>query len=332
MSLTEEPPHTSPQRPPETDVRGLASSLGPVLVDVCEGRLDDIRWFRADWQRGGAATAHATYRDDSGQPRPVVIKLPVSVRELRWTRRLQSEEGVVPRLYASGDSLGGYDLAWIIIEELPFGPLGSTWDDGCVPRIAAAAAGFYKIASQYEIDADPVREDWDELVKGAREALQRNATIPNQQKWVATLKTVQSRLDRLVEVWRARPIEGWVHGDLHPANALCRTSEPDAPVALIDLAEVRPGHWIEDAVYLERLHWARPERIRKHKPVKAIVQARKKFGLPTGGDYQRLAAVRRVLLAATAPRFLKSEGNPAYLESCLSRLESSLNDLKAAGV
>ena len=102
----------------------------------------------------------------------------------------------------------------------------------------------------------------------------------------------------------------------------------EGDVALIDLAEVHAGHWVEDAVYLERLLWARPERLKSHKPVKAIAKARKAHGLDVDKDYPRLAMIRRALLAATAPKFIKSEGSPAHLAACLNWLETSLRDLK----
>ena len=38
----------------------LASSLEPILRKQTNNRLDNIHWFRTDWQRGGAATAFAS--------------------------------------------------------------------------------------------------------------------------------------------------------------------------------------------------------------------------------------------------------------------------------
>jgi hypothetical protein len=102
----------------------------------------------------------------------------------------------------------------------------------------------------------------------------------------------------------------------------------EGSVSLIDLAEVHAGHWLEDAVYLERQLWARPERMQKEKPVKAVAKARKKLGLAVEETYPRLAMIRRALLAGTAPKFIKSEGNPVHLAACLDRLEIALSDLK----
>ena len=100
------------------------------------------------------------------------------------------------------------------------------------------------------------------------------------------------------------------------------------PVALIDLAEVRAGHWVEDAVYLERQFWARPKHLDAARPVKTLAAARRRLGLPVQDDYPRLAMARRVLLAATAPGFLKSEGDPRHLDACLGWLERALSELK----
>lgn len=322
----------TPAEMPHADTRSLAASLAPVLCEAVDGTLEDISWFKADWQRGGAATATATYTPTAGQPAPVVIKLPVVGRELTWTRRLQPPDGtddpqlVIPRLFASGSELGGYDLTWLVIERFPFGPLGLKWNENHIPRIVEAAARFHKATAPHEINQPPRTEDWHALIGKARENARINE-LPEQQRWNTVLKSLNSRLDDLVEQWRARPIEHWVHGDLHIANAMSRHAMDDGPVALIDLAEVHPGHWVEDAVYLERLFWSRPERLGTHNPVKDMAKARKTLGLRVHEEDARLATIRRVLLAATAPDFLRSEGHPMYLHSCLEHLEQGLAEL-----
>ena len=152
--------------------------------------------------------------------------------------------------------------------------------------------------------------------------------MPRRQAWRAALKMFRSHLDPLVKEWAARDTAQWVHGDLHLANAMSRESMESGPVCLIDLAEVRVGHWIEDAVYLERQLWARPLRLKGHGPVKAIAAARRHWQLPVEHDYSRLAMIRRALLAGTALAFLQSEGDPRYLDACLGWLERAVIDLK----
>ena len=322
----------NPSAPPveAADSRSLAASLAPLLGQACDGRLGEILWFKTDWQRGGAATGRSTFRLNVGTIVPVVVKLPVVQRELLWTQRLgpaEQPDCITPRVYGCGETIGGYDLAWVIIEQFPHGPLGVHWHDDHVLRIAEAAARFHAAAGAFAVDQPPRHEPWHELVAHAHDNIKTNH-INHEQRWAAALKAMRHKLDALVGEWEARDVNQWQHGDLHLANAMSRVSNDAGPVCLIDLAEVHAGHWIEDAVYLERQLWARPQRMSPHKPVKSIATARKALGLSVEPDYPRLAMIRRALLAATAPHFIKSEGHPAYLDACLDRLEIALNELK----
>lgn len=312
-----------------TTTHDLASALGAELVTAMEGRLHDLHWFRTDWQRGGAATGVAKWRSADGGSasgdRDVVVKVPVNLREFRWMRRTAlTPDGPVAQLLASGTTIGPYDFAWIIIEKLPCGPLGLSWHPDHLTRICEAAAGFHKLASATPVDQPPIEEDWDKLLGHARDHV-REPSFPERGRWSTALKELSKKADKAVDRWRHRAPLGWIHGDLHPANAMSRVATDHGPACLIDLAEVRVGHWLEDAIYLERMHWPRPERL-ACKPVKCLAEARKRLGLETG-DYAPLAAARRVLLAATAPGF-KGEHSPVFLGACLARLEEGLKDIR----
>ncbi|MCH8824166.1 MAG: phosphotransferase [Planctomycetes bacterium] len=318
------------QKPAPTQMRSLAQGLADVLQIACQGRLGQITWFKADWQRGGAATGTAKYKINGDTYKQVVVKLPVVQRELLWTRRLQDDNDenlVIPKLYASGEILGGYDMAWIVIERFEHGPLGLHWFDEHISHIAQAAARFHKATSVHPIIEAPNSEDWNQLVHESQDNLKINV-IEHSDRWKSALKTLRGKLKDIVSEWNARSIDQWLHGDLHLANAMSRVSIEQGPVSLIDLAEVRPGHWIEDAIYLERQLWANPSRLKAAKPVRAMARARKELGLQNGEMYPRLATIRRALLAGTALRFLKNEGHPRYLEACLNWLERSLAELK----
>lgn len=312
------------------DSRSLAATLAPVLVNSCDGRLGEIFWFKTDWQRGGAATGRASYRRDDGGEVQVIVKLPVVQRELMWMRRLQEnggETGVVPKLFAGDETLAGYDLAWLVIERFEFGPLGLHWHDDHVPRVVDAAVRFHAAASKYPVDQVPTAEPWDELLEAASESVRVN-DLPQRQRWSGALKAMRGRCTKLAREWNARDESQWLHGDLHLANAMSRVAAEHGPVSLIDLAEVHAGHWVEDAMYLERQLWARPDRLKICKPLKEMAAARKRMGLEVDGEYPRLAMIRRALLAATAPKFIKHEGHPAYLEACLNWLEIALTELR----
>ena len=165
------------------------------------------------------------------------------------------------------------------------------------------------------------------MIDGARHSVRINEPA-DQSHWANLLKRLSRNIDELVERWRDRETRHWIHGDLHLANALSRVGMQRGPVTLIDLAEVRPGHWLEDAVFLERQLWAAPERLVASKPVKAMAKARKARGLEVEARWEDLAMIRRALLAGTAPTFIRSEGHPRFFRACLQQLERSLDALK----
>ena len=305
----------------------LGQGLEPLLRHACNDALGPVTWFRTDWQYGGAATGRASLKELDGTEHKVVVKLPVSVREAVWLERLQAapQPLPVPRLFKSGRSLGEYDLAWIVIEWFPSGPLGMHWHESHLERTCGAAAAFHAEALKHPVTKDLPLEDWDDLFDRARAAV-RTQSIDTPLRWKTAHKKLRKQMPGLVKAWRARePIE-WLHGDLHLANAMSRGNSEEGPVALIDLAEVRPGHWIEDAVYLERLQWARPTRLSGNSPVRHLAMARKAIGLENGPEYARLADIRRTLYAATAPAFLRTEGG-AQLAASLDHLEEGLSRL-----
>ena len=173
-------------------------------------------------------------------------------------------------------------------------------------------------------------------------------SIQEAQRWNQAIKHVQHVLPRLVARWESRPINTWCHGDLHPGNAMRRPAaaggplppgatpgggdggptpaDNPAPCVLLDLALVHAGHWVEDAVYLERLYWGKPELLHGVKPVSALSKFRKELGLhpAPGEDSAMLASVRRVLMAASAPAYLHREGHPRYVHTALETIERLL--------
>ena len=288
-------------------------------------RVDELVFFRTEWQRGGAATGRArTARHD------LVVKLPVNDAELRWFRRLGAEDPderqPVARLIASGEHLGGFDLAWIALERLPRGPVLRDLNGSGIQRLAEASARFSLAAAAFEVDRDPTIEDWNALLHTAIDAV-RDRRLDHRQVWNQLLKQVVRDVEPLATLWDHRePIE-WIHGDLHPGNGLLRSAEPNAPIILIDLANVRAGHWLEDAIDLERLLWTRADLLKSGRPLRVIAEARRAVGLSLGPDWDRLARARRILLAATAPAFLRSEGSPSFLAACIGQLERNLREI-----
>lgn len=316
-----------------SDTQALGESLAGSLRDTLAPHLGEIHWFKADWQRGGAATGFATWTRADGKHVEAMVKLPVGYREYFWTSRLgEVEDGAwdqaascalpTPRVLAAGQTLGGHDLAWIVVEKLAGPPLSRRRSRESVEAIVRTVADVQgRCGSVREPVPPDDATDWHAAVQRSRDAVRRG-DCPDEQRWGEALRRVTRHLDDLVVRWRARPVLSWCHGDVHPANAL-RRPMPDGQsgrCVLIDLALVHPGHWVEDALYLERQHWGHEEFLFGVDPVEALAQFRRERGLPVEDGYQRWADLRRILTAAGAPGLIGVEGNARYLRAALDVL------------
>jgi hypothetical protein len=320
---------------PHEDSHGLAVALAPVLRKISEGRLGPIEWFRSTHQRGGASTGFSTWEMDHG-PEPVLVKLPVGPLEHRWTtslgacehshwRHSDSWHTPTPRVLASGNQLGGYDLAWLVTERLAGPALAKDVCEQSLTKILEATADFQAAAiRQAPLTDRPVSPDWDKTMSKAREVA-RAGGIPEGQRWNDAIHKVQRALPSLQRRWEARPINAWCHGDVHPGNALWRGRDGEEKTCvLIDLALVHPGHWLEDALYLERQFWGCDQVVGQLKPVPMLAKLRRARGLPADDHYGELAMVRRVLMAACAPVLVAREGGTQYLHAALGMIEKYL--------
>ncbi len=332
---------------PELDGQALASTLDPQLHQACHGRLGQISWFRATWQHGGAGTGFSTWSlpDPSCGHReiPCVVKLPVGYSEYFWTKRLglvhphdwdepRSLALPTPRVLAAGFELGGYDLAWIVMERFENPPIAMERTESSMWSLFETAAEFHAAAileKPIDHSKTPPPEDWSGLVENGLQALSTNV-IENEDRWVKALEQTQGCLDHLIDRWVNREINTWCHNDLHPHNAMRRAVEKGSETniqghcSLIDLAMVAPGSWVEDALYMERLFWGRKEKLCNIDPVETLAATREAIGLAVGEEDFELAEVRRMLMAASVPAFLRTEGDPVYLKAALSVLERLL--------
>ena len=332
------PQHDLPaHRPPSsTSSQSLAESLGPALRATCSGRLGPIEWFRVSWQHGGAATGFSVWTTSTGRSVKVLVKLPLGPTELRWTqslgevpeREFDSETPCnrpTPRVLACGSELGGYDIAWVITERLAPTTLSHALNAHAIEDMLASLDAFHQAALALRpVEGQPTREDWELLADKSRQACKAGG-IPESQRWNEAIKRVQKILIPMVARWNSRPLNTWCHGDFHGGNAMRRFNATRGCV-LIDLALVHPGHWLEDALYLERQFWARPELLHGIKPVTILGRMHRERGMADPG-YVDLANIRRVLMASTALSFVSAEGHPKYLHACLETVEKLLPQL-----
>lgn len=306
-----------------TSQSAFGTMLEPVLRKTLDDRLGKVRWFRTDWQRGGALTGYATYQDDQGNEHETVVKLPVPPRERRWMAHLQNHSDVCPKLHAHGETLNGYDLAWVVMEKLEHGPLSQAWDGQEFDLLAEAAGRLYEATHDVPIDRPAPDRNWEAIHDKARQAA-RDGGMAEGQRWNKALKKAHRKLPDWLATWNERPIDTWCHGDLHLGNAMTRDPAPNGPALLFDFAQVHPGHWVEDAVYFEHLYWARKKRLGGRKLVKLIAKQRKQRGLPVDEHWPDLAQIKRALLAMATPAMLQHDGNPAHVAEALAVLERAV--------
>jgi hypothetical protein len=331
--------HESSRHSSGVEAESLGSMLGPALIRECAGRLADLAWFRSTWQRGGAATGFARWRGDDGREVHAVVKFPVGPTEHKWTTRLGAVEPArwgshdalslpTPRMLAAGESLGGHDLAWIVCERLDGHTLGSEWSRQSLEDLIRATAMLQGLACRAEQVTGPSTADfdWEHVIAESRQVA-RTGEMPESQRWNEALRRTQKALPNVVARWQARGLNSWCHGDVHPGNAMRRAGAEETPArgcVLIDLALMHPGHWVEDAVYLERQFWSRPELLHGVQPVSALARCRRELGLGADGDYGMVANLRRVLMAACVPAQLNHDGSPRYVHAALETLERLL--------
>ncbi|MFO0830656.1 MAG: phosphotransferase [Phycisphaerales bacterium] len=330
---------------PTTDAHALAELLSPALHDACDGRLGQIEWFHATWQRGGACTGFSTFRlRDDAPPVEVMVKMPVGPAELWWTHGLGACDAssfiqptaltrVTPRVLAAGPTLAGHRVPWLVLEKLAGPHMPKHMDAGEVTELIGATLDFHAATQALApLAPKPPSPNFEALIERSRETC-KNHVISGEQHWNEMLKKVQRALPALRGYWERRPINTWCHGDLHPGNAMRRVvtaggADPGAlalksPLVLIDLALVHPGHWMEDALYLERQYWGNADLLHGIKPVSLLARLRRERGLPVD-DYAHAANARRILMAACAPAMIEREGNPKYVGAAIEIIERLL--------
>lgn len=291
------------------------------------------------WQRGGAATGFSTWTHESGECVRAMVKLPVGPVEHTWSTALgmvppqdwSSQWALtlpIPRVLASGKEIGGADLAWIVTERLEGPPLGHELGEAGAQELIRAVADFQAAAMRIApLGSRPVPTAWEVTVERSK-ATAKDGGIEHAPRWLEMLKKVYKALPYLKGKWEARATNAWCHGDLHPGNAMRRGMPAELiqkrGCVLIDLALVHAGHWVEDALYLERQFWGHEEMLGGVKPVSLLAKLRRERGLPADDQYSELAAVRRVLTASCAPALMEREGNRKYLAAALGMIEKFL--------
>lgn len=217
----------------------------------------------------------------------VFVKMNVSPWELHWMRALGAQvSDLVPQVLASGAQLGGYAVAWLVLERVPYQLLDDEWGDRRFDLLAEAAVSF-QVAAQ-GIDRRFTGMEGFHSTKGwIEQGLRAGCPGP--------IARVLERLHRDWD-WVARTCSLEVcFGDLTPVNALSRTPPPGGESALLIDPIPRVAPWAWDGAYCQSIAANSDVRM-----IHRIAERRRRRGLhtPADADLDRLAALMLAWLGA----------------------------------
>jgi hypothetical protein len=210
-----------------------------------------------------------------------VLKVGVGDLEALWMPAIsERSDDIVPRVRASGISLGDLNLAWLMMADLPH--RGRSNSLGIARGTMRAAARFQQEARSSSLPTYPI--DGDFLHRYAQEAT--NAGCPGPAAEVI-------RRIEFDDTW-LRSLGDYVvgHGDVHFWNAVAAT--PHGPWRLIDPIP-RSAHWAWDAAYAQMASGVpqTPDLI------SILAEERQRLQLPVS-DIVNLDTTRAILLGWTS--------------------------------
>jgi len=172
----------------------------------------------------------------------VLVKLNTTQRELFWmsaaSAASQSNANIVPRVLASDSTLGELDVAWLVLERLPYHH-DPAWGAVAFPPLLEAAARFQVFAADvdtslaYEVGVETMRK-W---VIGGQDLCPQAEVLARDldRDWAWVTSVAEPEV---------------VFGDLHFGNAAFR-SPPPRPRALLFDPIPRRTPWPFDPAYFE---------------------------------------------------------------------------------
>jgi hypothetical protein len=201
------------------------------------GRLAGLRAYRTPTPH----PSHSTWFEGSWVPDgiDVLVKINVTPRERFWMATASAATtGLVPRVLASDGALGDLDVAWLVLERLPY-VYDPAWGAAGFSALLAAAARFQVFAAGvntplvYEEGADTIRY-W---AVGGRELC-------------ADADVLVRRLDADWAWVTGAAAPEVMFGDLHFGNAVFRAPPPGLTALLFDPIPRRQP-WPFEPAYLE---------------------------------------------------------------------------------
>jgi hypothetical protein len=241
---------------------------------------------------------------------------------VHWATRLSRHApDLVPTVYASGSTLGGEPVPWMVMERCPY-RLDYTWGHHLYTMVMDAGVRFHLASRQIARPVGPADVPVAWLCDLVRRAVTNDPPAPGPAARVAA---------RLAEDW------AWVlavcrvefaHGDLHLNNAVWRIAppDPDAQALLVDYTP-SPAPWATEPAYCQVVYWPGGTGHPVHPTlVHEMAALRTAYGLeaPPPADVDRLATL---FLAWNAlylwPRVTHRHGVPDYAAAVARWIEQA---------
>ena len=240
---------------------------------------------------------------------PAIAKLGIFAHELYWAREVaRVDPGVMPALYACGDTLGGEPLAWHVMERCPTVLGWQFQHEGY--RLLMEAGVRFQLATRQIRRAGVPDVDVPGFCARLRESLASDYPVPEGSAPLAT------NLERDL-AWVLSVCEVEIcHGDLHPSNAVLRVTPPDpaAQALLVDISS-RPIPWAHEGSYAEIIWWHAPIPGGHPTMTHVMAEVRRRHGMsaPSDADLHRLSTLYRGWHALSAwPRASHRNHRPDY--------------------
>ena len=222
---------------------------------------------------------------------PSIVKVGVPPNELRWTREVaRVDPGVLPTLFASGDSIGEEPLRWLAMERCPH-VLGWQFQETGYRLLIEAGIRFQRATRQVGPRPGPVDVDVNRFGRVLRQSL-GTSDVPLPEGADAFAAAVERDVAWVLSVCEVEQC----HGDLHPSNAVLRVPPPD-PAARALLVDVSSSAlpWAYEGPYAEVVFWPTPLPDGHPTMTHAMAAERRRHGMsvPSEEDVRRLSILYR---------------------------------------
>lgn len=236
----------------------------------------------------------------------VIIKVGTSECENCWSSNLHRlAPDLVPRIYSTGSRLGKFEVHWLAMEAIPYGPLGNAWKGREFELFLDAGVRFYGLASRIE---DPTLGEAipAEVIPWLQRALALDTPGPVDK----LIRKVDAYWTYLLGTCRAEV----AFDDFHLGNCMMRSPPPEGEAAVLIDIQPKRQPWILDVAYLQVLNSGDRNRPGHRDLIQRMAVKREAVGLSSlkGDDLVTCGKIALGWLAASQWQPERAEQEPDY--------------------